>query len=164
MSPKKLCTFFREYNFVSRLDFYGSSFLFQNVMLTVLLGEKFRSFSVAHASNLLITPCNDINVTLKLLLVMYIARSSAKCDPSAPFPCCQLWLSLVYFPYLSSILCFLHILIFFVFNKNNVVLGISLIHFSFIILILNFCLFYHFNSVVLFLPLVAVHIFNFYLL
>ena len=80
--PQKLGTLFREYNFVSQHDLIsnGSSFFFLNVMLTVLLGEKVRLLSPAQAYNLF-TPCNVLDVTLRLLVVMYIARPSAKSDP-----------------------------------------------------------------------------------
>ena len=64
----------------------GSSFLFLNVMLTVLLGEKVRTHSAAHASNLLVTPCSALDDTLWLLVVMYTVKSSAKTDPSTSFP------------------------------------------------------------------------------
>ena len=67
----------------------GSSFLFLlflNVMIIVLLGEKVRPLSAAHASNLLVTPCNGLDVTLRFLVVIYIAKSLAKSDPSTPLP------------------------------------------------------------------------------
>ena len=60
--------------------------LFLNIMLTVLLGEKISSFSAAHPSNLLIIPCNALEATLWYLVVMYIARLSAKGDSSTPLP------------------------------------------------------------------------------
>ena len=63
----------------------GSSFLFLNVMLTVFLGEKVRSLFAAHASNLLVIPYNALDAALWFLLVMHIARSSAKSDLSTPF-------------------------------------------------------------------------------
>ena len=66
----------------------GSLFLFPlflNVNLTVLLGEKVRLLSANHASNLLVAPCNALNATLWFLVVMCIARSSIKNDPSTPF-------------------------------------------------------------------------------
>ena len=66
--------------------FIGSSFFLLNVMLTVLLGDKVRPLSVAHASNLLVTPCSTLDVTLLLLVGTYIARSSAKSDPFTSFP------------------------------------------------------------------------------
>ena len=62
------------------------SHFFLNIMLTVLLGEKFRLLSAAHASNLLVTLCNALDAILWLLVVMYIARLSAKSDPSTLFP------------------------------------------------------------------------------
>ena len=54
-------------------------------MLTILLGEKVRPLSAAHASKLLVTLCNALNATLWLLVVMHIARSSVKSDPTIPF-------------------------------------------------------------------------------
>ena len=67
--------------------FISSSFLFLNFMLIVLLGEKFRPLSATHAFNFLVTPCYTLEATLWLLVIMYIARSSAKSDPPTQFPC-----------------------------------------------------------------------------
>ena len=64
----------------------GSSFLFLNFMHIVLPRKKVRPLSAAHASNLLVTPCTTLEATLWLLVVMCIARSPAKSDPSTPFP------------------------------------------------------------------------------
>ena len=63
-----------------------TSFLFINFMLTVLLGKNVRPLSAAHASNLLFSHYNALVATLWFLVVMYFARSSAKSDPSTPFP------------------------------------------------------------------------------
>ena len=38
----------------------GSSFFILNVMITVLLGKKIKPLSAAHASDLLVTPCNAL--------------------------------------------------------------------------------------------------------
>ena len=54
-------------------------------MLTVLVGEKVKPLSAAHASKLLVTPCNTLEASLWFFVVMYIARSSAKSVPSTPF-------------------------------------------------------------------------------
>ena len=66
--------------------FIGSSFLFLHFVLTVLLGKNVKAFSTAHASSLLVTPCRALAATLWFFVVMYIARLSAKSDPSTPFP------------------------------------------------------------------------------
>ena len=60
-----------------------SSFL--NIMFVVLLVENVSPLLVDHASNLFSTPCNVLVVTLWFLVIIYIARSSAKYDPFAPF-------------------------------------------------------------------------------
>ena len=78
--PQKLDIFFKGYNFVSYHDFYWSSFLFLNVMLTV------RHLSAAHSSNLLVTPCNARGATVWLPVVMYIPDYLQKVIHSLHFP------------------------------------------------------------------------------
>ena len=66
--------------------FIGFSFIFLNIMFTILLVEKVSSLFTAHACNLLIAPCSSLVATLCFLVVIYITRSSAKSDSSTPFP------------------------------------------------------------------------------
>ena len=52
----------------------------------ISFGSSFSKCYTAHPSNLLVTPCSALDATLWLLVVIYIAISSAKSDPSTPFP------------------------------------------------------------------------------
>ena len=55
-------------------------------MPPALLGEKISPLFAAHLSNLLVTPCSALVVTLWFLVVIYITRSSVKSDPFTPLP------------------------------------------------------------------------------
>ena len=82
-------TFFRGYNFVSQHDFHWFFISLSSLSkyhAYCFVGGKCQPLSTVHASSLLVTPCRALVAILWFLVVMYIARSSVKSDPSTPFP------------------------------------------------------------------------------
>ena len=92
-------TSFRGCNFVFQYDFqwfFISLSSLSKYHAYCFVGGKCQALFAAHASSLLVTPCRALAATFWFLVVMYIARSSAKSDPIKSSYCLLCLLNIVF--------------------------------------------------------------------